>query len=104
LVTLCLSILLSEGWLGPVTALLALMVPPEIKTFTVSLWVALGQILEPVVTTLCSFYLTVRVPDLTCFENITNCSDSLYVALRNILEPIIPYFMQLTSRCAVWMA
>jgi hypothetical protein len=61
-VTLSLSILLSEGWLGPVTALLALCVPPEIKTFTVSLWVAMGQILAPVVTTVCSIYLAVRLP------------------------------------------
>ena len=58
---LALSILCSEGWIGPVTCLVALILPPEIKSFGVSLWSAVATVLiMPAGNVIFSIYLTVR--------------------------------------------
>ena len=63
LASLALSILCSEGWIGPVTCLVALILPPEIKSFGVSLWSAGANVLiMPAGNVIFSIYLTVCCP------------------------------------------
>ena len=57
---LALSILSSEGWAGPVTCLITLILPPEIKAFGVNLWSALANIISPAGNVLFGIYLMVR--------------------------------------------
>ena len=60
---LAVSILCSEGWIGPVTCLVALILPPEIKSFGVSLWSAVATVLiMPAGNVIFSIYLTVCPP------------------------------------------
>ena len=60
---LSLSTLCSEGWIGPVTCLVALILPPEIKAFGLALWWAAATVLiMPLGNVLCGIYLTVRSP------------------------------------------
>jgi len=61
LTCLALSILFSEGWIGPVTCLVTLILPPEIKAFGVSLWSALANIIMPAGNVLFGIYLMVRI-------------------------------------------
>ena len=63
LASLALSILCSEGWIGPVTCLVALILPPEIKSFGVSLWSAGANVLiMPAGNVIFSIYITVCCP------------------------------------------
>ena len=64
LTALALSILCSEGWTGPLTCLVTLILPPEIKAFGVSLWSALANIIMPAANVLFGIYLMVRSQDL----------------------------------------
>ena len=59
---LALSILCSEGWIGPVTCLVTLILPPEIKSFGVSMWNAIGNIIMPAGNVLFGIYFTVGSP------------------------------------------
>ena len=61
LTCLALSILFSEGWIGPVTCLVTLALPQEIKAFGVSLWSALANIIMPAGNVLFGIYLMVRI-------------------------------------------
>ncbi|CAK0737847.1 hypothetical protein CVIRNUC_000957 [Coccomyxa viridis] len=59
LASLALSILCSEGWIGPVTCLVALILPPEIKSFGVSLWSAgANMLIMPAGNVIFSIYIT----------------------------------------------
>lgn len=60
LTSLALSILFSEGWIGPLTCLVTLILPPEIKAFGVSLWCAVANIIMPAGNVLFGIYLMVR--------------------------------------------
>ena len=60
LMSLALSILFSEGWMGPLTCLLTLILPPEMKSFGVSVWSAGSNIIMPAGNVLFGMYLTVR--------------------------------------------
>ena len=60
LTCLALSILFSEGWQGPVTCLVTLLLPPEIKAFGVSLWSAVANIIMPAGNVLFGIYLMVH--------------------------------------------
>ena len=61
LTCLALSILFSEGWIGPVTCLVTLTLPQEIKAFGVSLWSALANIIMPAGNVLFGIYLMVGI-------------------------------------------
>ncbi len=60
LTSLAISILFSEGWIGPVTCLVTLVLPPEIKAFGVSLWSAIANMIMPAGNVLFGIYLMVR--------------------------------------------
>ena len=60
LTSLALSILFSEGWGGPITCLVTLILPPEIKAFGLSVWSAIANIISPAGSVLFGIYLTVR--------------------------------------------
>ena len=60
LTCLAISILCSEGWIGPVTCLITQILPPELKAFGVSLWCAIGNIIMPAGNVLFGIYLMVR--------------------------------------------
>jgi hypothetical protein len=60
LTSLALSILFSEGWLGPLSCLLTLILPPEIKAFGLSVWSAGYNIIMPAGNVIFGIYLTVR--------------------------------------------
>ncbi|CAL5220856.1 g2941 [Coccomyxa viridis] len=57
LTSLAISILFSEGWIGPVTCLVTLVLPPEIKAFGVSLWSAIANMIMPAGNVLFGIYL-----------------------------------------------
>ncbi len=52
----------AEGWQGPMSSMLALVLPPEMRNFVISLWQALGSMLEPAGNVLFSIYVMVGVP------------------------------------------
>ena len=60
LTCLAISILFSEGWIGPVTCLVTQILPPELKAFGVSLWCAIANIIMPAGNVLFGIYLMVR--------------------------------------------
>ena len=70
LTSLALSILFSEGWLGPLSCLLTLILPPEIRAFGLSVWSAGSNIIMPAGNVLFGIYLTVRclVMPASCYQ------------------------------------
>ena len=62
LTCLAISILFSEGWIGPVTCLVTQILPPELKAFGVSLWCAIANIIMPAGNVLFGIYLMVCSP------------------------------------------
>ena len=75
LTSLALSILFSEGWQGPLTCLVTLLLPPEIKAFGVSLWSAVANIIMPAGNVLFGIYLMVRslVKPAGCLPQSAGC-------------------------------
>ncbi|CAL8472225.1 g11767 [Coccomyxa elongata] len=55
---LALLVLFGEGWQGPLSVMVTLALPPEIKSFAVSLFFALAQLIGPSGTVLYGIYLT----------------------------------------------
>ncbi len=54
-----LAVLIGEGWSGPLSVMLTLALPPEIKSFAISLLFALAQLIGPAGSVLFGIYLTV---------------------------------------------
>ena len=87
---LALSILCSEGWIGPVTCLVALILPPEIKSFGVSLWSAVATVLiMPAGNVIFSIYLTV-CPPASC----TRHSAAIMNVLMRSFVPLMLLYMR----------
>lgn len=59
---LALLVLFGEGWQGPLNVMVTLALPPDIKSFAISLFLALSQLIGPSGTVLYGIYLTVSVP------------------------------------------
>jgi hypothetical protein len=59
-----LAVLTGEGWQGPLTVMLTLALPPDIKSFAISLWSGITNLIGPTTSTLFGMYLTVT-PRLT---------------------------------------
>lgn len=59
-----LAVLIGEGWQGPLTVMLTLALPPDIKSFAISLWSGITNLIGPTTSTLFGMYLTVT-PRLT---------------------------------------
>ncbi|BDA47322.1 hypothetical protein COCOBI_10-1680 [Coccomyxa sp. Obi] len=55
---LSLLVLFGEGWQGPLSVMLTLALPPEIKSFAISVFFALAQLIGPAGTALYGIYLT----------------------------------------------
>lgn len=62
-----LAVLIGEGWQGPLTVMLTLALPPDIKSFAISLWSGITQLIGPTTSVLFGIYLTV-IPCLTCLN------------------------------------
>lgn len=54
-----LAVLIGEGWQGPLSVMLTLALPPEIKSFAISLFFAIAQLIGPAGSVLFGIYLTV---------------------------------------------
>ncbi|BDA47320.1 hypothetical protein COCOBI_10-1660 [Coccomyxa sp. Obi] len=58
LTAMSLTFLIGEGWQGPLSVMLTLALPPEIKSFAISLFFALAQLIGPAGSVLFGIYLT----------------------------------------------
>jgi len=54
-----LAVLIGEGWQGPLSVMLTLALPPEIRSFAISLFFAIAQLIGPAGSVLFGIYLTV---------------------------------------------
>lgn len=54
-----LAVLIGEGWSGPLSVMLTLALPPEIKSFAISLFFAIANLIGPSGSVLFGIYLTV---------------------------------------------
>ena len=94
LTSLALSILLSEGWLGPLSCLLTLILPPEMKAFGLSVWSAGYNIIMPAGNVIFGIYLTVRclVMPASCHQ-VKKCPAAQHTMRRKAVA------RQCLSRC-----
>ncbi len=100
-----LAVLIGEGWSGPLTVMLTLALPPEIKSFAISLFFGLAQLIGPAGSVLFGIYLTVshlstafgqpvrearplgksiRVSMESCNDTCTYC----YAAAEKVFNPV----------------
>lgn len=59
LTAMSLTFLIGEGWQGPLSVMLTLALPPEIRSFAISLFFALSQLIGPAGSVLFGIVLTV---------------------------------------------
>jgi hypothetical protein len=59
LTCMSLMILAGEGWVGPLTVMMTLALPPDIKSFAISVWCGLAQLIGPATSVLFGIFLTV---------------------------------------------
>ncbi|BDA47321.1 hypothetical protein COCOBI_10-1670 [Coccomyxa sp. Obi] len=53
-----LAVLIGEGWQGPLSVMLTLALPPEIRSFAISVFFAIAQLIGPAGSVLFGIYLT----------------------------------------------
>lgn len=82
---LSLLVLFGEGWQGPLSVMVTLALPPEIKSFAVSLFFALAQLIGPSGTVLYGIYLTV------------SALPTAQVGLQGTTDPLVDKHVSLTS-------
>ncbi len=77
---LSLLVLFGEGWQGPLSVMVTLALPPEIKSFAVSLFFALAQLIGPSGTVVYGIYLTVSVYP-TALDSLQGRTDPLWSSM-----------------------
>lgn len=62
LTAMTLTFVIGEGWQGPLSVMITLALPPEIRSFAISLFFAVAQLIGPAGSVLFGIYLTVTHP------------------------------------------
>ncbi|BDA47318.1 hypothetical protein COCOBI_10-1640 [Coccomyxa sp. Obi] len=98
LAAMTLTFVLGEGYQGPLNVMITLALPPEIRSFAISLFIALGQVIGPAGSVLFGIYLTVGDWVKGTPEYIAPARTYMLVALMGgYISAAVLYFLAIPS-------